>query len=781
MKIKSILFTLVTISSIAFSQFSFAQDDDGAYFEMANIYHQRESIISCEFITSAIDRIKEMDEDTLKKEILLDVESLIEIQSEIKESELKENVNSLAKSLSKAAQGFSPKVFLTAGLENLCRYSAWPLVYISRKAALMNSAVVNTALHPASSVFSFWNGFLSRRNSELGVRSDFLYRAFGPRKNLGRYILGLLGTELTNTLVFNKASMVIINAFIGIEMITNYRCYYANKEDQRQQRFCQTYASLKDFFHSANQRSFKRGKKLQSIIDTRISQWRQDFSRERFCNFSKERQVKRARRALQRNDEINQDKRIAGLNIILPIQKNDCTKIIMFAKEEADIISLKKDFPKLEGIEIVHSKQDVFPDKYYYTTEELNKMTFIDSLCYEVESSHFNKFMSNRFAPIRDLLKSSLATSMIANPEFHKIALNDKLLHHGPVGNLKNIIFAVGPSEEERTIAVKLKDEKKEITQRIKRDYNKMMKSDTFEDCKRTLQKRRVNLTKLESDLQRLNVIGEVKALKKFDEFEVIEKKFNEIKNDLQLDWELKSTNSLQQITNALASNEVANITIISHGKKSGHLVDVLDQELPREAFSSISPTVQSVNFYSCFSKNLLNLYSLEKKIKSQPSYYKIRYVTNVDENDFMGEENLAPLAGLDHYLSHLDKFLFNASRGSEMLQEQFGSHFPTYQSPQECHLETGDMIIKKGSYAFTLNDQLLGMKNESSRTSRITFPCHYLKSSNTLKIKNIINSGGSIIENLDQFHLQLEDLTLDQKYSILRKNSLTIFRFDIP
>ena len=46
------------------------------------------------------------------------------------------------------------------------------------------------------------------------------------------------------------------------------------------------------------------------------------------------------------------------------------------------------------------------------------------------------------------------------------------------------------------------------------------------------------------------------------------------------------------------------------------------------------------------------------------------------------------------------------------------------------------------------------------------------------LKVKNIINSGKSVIENLDSFELDIEGVKLTSSDSVLRLNSMVIFNF---
>jgi len=73
----------------------------------------------------------------------------------------------------------------------------------------------------------------------------------------------------------------------------------------------------------------------------------------------------------------------------------------------------------------------------------------------------------------------------------------------------------------------------------------------------------------------------------------------------------------------------------------------------------------------------------------------------------------------------------------------------------------------------------MIGTIEANHVQTEMLFPCRALKfGANVLKIKNIINSGGSIIENLSEFQLNLEGVELTKSQSSIRMNSMVIFKF---
>ena len=757
----------------------FAQEEEGVYYSISNLYHQRAKNFSCEFIETAIKKIKATDESTLREELNAESINIQKLALETSDDHLKTNLAHLSYQMESAAQKSSPKENMIRALEKICLGTATPLIYASRGASLANSAVLNTVAFPLSSFVSFWNGFFSREKKDLGLRSDFIFRAFGPKNNAATYALSFIATESTQFLLTPNPAMTVLATSIAVEMITNYRCFHVNKENSSQVKFCDNYNDLKDFFHQGQAKSFRAGKKLQVLLDQKIMERRSDFPPEKFCAFSKEKQVKLAKRVLNRHGELFQDPRISSIHVLLPVHKNTCTKILIYAETEDALKTLTLESKYLEGIERLHLNKDVFPTDSYFSTNELKAMSFEESLCYEAESLYYNQFLASKVSMVSDMLKSSLAPSLLASPSTSKVTVPDTNLRQGNVQGLKNLIFSFAPNEEENQQAKSLQEERTSLVKRIKRDYKKTINAGSFQGCKDILKKRKVDLHDFEQDLTRINEIAQEKSLQKKMEFEVIEKFVSKAQKRLKLDWELIRTNRLQDITKALQSSDVANIIIISHGKPSGHLVDDQGQELPREAFVNISPSIQSLNFYSCHSKKLIDLYSLTEKMNKLPSYYKIRYLTNVAENEFMGETNLAPMAAFGYYLLQLDKYLNDGQKGSILLQENYGQRFQRYSPDVSCELKAQDLLVEKGSYAVTLNDQMIGAIDETGNHHTMKFPCGILKTSgNILKIKNIINNGGSVIRNLETFSLELAGISLISTKAAFRKNSLVIFKF---
>lgn len=769
-----ILMCLMLINFSCYAQ----ENDESSFYQISNLYHERAQKFTCEFIDSRIDEIKNKRVEEIKSELETQAKLLNEAANVSDTIESKEQLDGISFKLSEISKSPQSKKILIHGLEKICSGSRLILQTVTRGAGITNSALIHTASMPITNIVSLFSGIFNREKKELGQSSDFIYRAIGPHKSTGSYSIGVVSSFLPNLFLKFNPALGIINLSVSLEMITNYQCYKVNPSDNDKVEFCQMYQDLRSFFRKTQGKSFVLGKKIQKLIDQGIVRRRSKRDPLTFCKLSKKKQVKQAKNALVRADFFKNVQGVLGSELILPIHKNSCTKILI--KADAVQLNLLKNYQThLEGIEIIYLKKNEYPSEFYYTSEELSVMGLESQLCHDVERDALASVTQNKIALMDDFLKAAMAPSMLATPETKKVIISDSDIIKGDINQLRNIIFSISPKKEDEDHIHDLEIERDRIVAKIKDTYKGIMKNKTFDSCIKFVSTKNIDLESLKVDFKRLSEINSSPLLKQKLERNVIVNSFSKAKKRLKLNWELVPTNNLTAIMDALVSNNVGNIIVLSHGKSSGHLTDVLGQELPKEAFSRMSPSLMSLNFYSCYSKKLIDLYGLEKKINAQKSFYKIRYLTNVKENDFREGNQFAPIAAFGSYLFELDHYLQRSFKGAMALQDNFSSELSSLVEERKCQADIQDLRIKKGSYAITLNENVIGTIDESNRHDLLEFPCNYLKDGdNTLKIKNIINVGGSEIENLDNFQIEIDDLVIESKSASLRKNSITIFNF---
>jgi hypothetical protein len=287
--------------------------------------------------------------------------------------------------------------------------------------------------------------------------------------------------------------------------------------------------------------------------------------------------------------------------------------------------------------------------------------------------------------------------------------------------------------------------------------------------------------------MNELKGILEKKSLVDQLDLDVVKQFLSKNLKDYKLKWKIIETNNFSSINEALKSQKVANVVVLAHGKENGFIIDSKDNELPREFFYFISPTIQSINLYSCYSTKSLSVYGLENKILNSESFYKIRVMTTVKENDFYDSNSYAPIATFPSYLKKLDSYLYDNLKGTQALQKTFGNDFFKYSSPKECSIDMSDLNVTKGNFAIVLNDAFLGELNLNNQTKILKFPCKTFKkeNDNTLKILDVFNDlNSSEIANYGAFKILIHNdesgttKTLEFSQAKLKTKSYIKFKF---
>jgi hypothetical protein len=773
MKILSFFFLIVVNMLISIS---YATEDLNSYYEISKLFNERAERIACEFLNTEIIRIKDLNDDEIREEFEIANKHLQVEMTKTEDLQGNTEYKMISNQINKLLKVDSLKQKILHVIEGLCQASSIPMRIGTRGFSLGNSALIHSAAFPILGLFNIIDGFFSRRKSKLNERNDFLIRAFGPKTNISRIFLSIISSEMGQLIIGNSPGLRVVNASILLEMINNFQCFNGHNFDTNLVSFCKTYGDLRDFFHKGHEKIFKIGKRFQYLVDQKIIQTKRNISPAEVCTYLPRKQVRIAKRVLQRYPHILEDSRISDVNIIPPIHKNSCTKILFFGKTAKDVESLEKEHKFLEGIEVVIILKNSFPRTLLYTAEELRSLTPEDAYCYEAESVYYRNLVQDEFRVYSDLLKSAYAPSLLAHPTISEIKIDDKLLRKSHLSNLRNIIFTVGPSEEEELEARDLMEEKKKLLFEIKKNYRKTMNSGSFGSCKKIFQDLNINGNEFTEKIKRITELDNDKVLKKTNEFQLLEKLFKKEEKRLHLKWELVRTNDLDQVFNSLKSTNFGHVIIVAHGRKSGHLIDNLGQEYPREVFTQISPTIQSINFYSCYSKKIVNLYQIKENLENIPGYYKIRYVSTVAENEFMDGTNLAPISAFGYYLNQVDRFLARSKRGALFLQTMFGHQLLPMEQNDICNLNASEIKILNGSYALILNDKFVGTIG-NNRASFLEYPCYFLLKDqpNQLRIKSISVDGHSVIGNLDKLSILINDQPI---FPYLAFNNLIIFKF---
>lgn len=103
-----------------------------------------------------------------------------------------------------------------------------------------------------------------------------------------------------------------------------------------------------------------------------------------------------------------------------------------------------------------------------------------------------------------------------------------------------------------------------------------------------------------------------------------------------------------------------------------------------------------------------------------------------------------------------------------------------SYQS--QCSIDLADIKVKNGSYSVALNKNYIGVIDQENQHGAFSYSCDYLVAGeNVLTIKNMINSGGSEIENLKTFRLEVQGQQVTADDAKLKLNSFIKLKFERP
>ena len=761
-----------------------ARGEESNFYQISDAYLKELNQFNCQVIDQSIKDFTKKDNKQIQKEL---TEQIEKITNEIEQETniiIKSDLELYLQSLKEMQQDKESKKFIIKTLEGLCKTARLPTHIITRSIALTNSALYHSIQLPFSTLFNFSKGLFSDRNlKELGPMDDTIYRILGPKNGSAIYILSSMAWAIPELLLHANPIVFTLTTMNMLEMLTNHQCFKMNPLDENKKRFCNRYNKLREFYHKRKQLSFKRGKKLQELIDSKVISKKSTITNERYCSYSAKKQILKAQKALARRGYYQSDSRIQNIQLILPIHKNDCTKILIQAINQESLKSLKNDFPKIvEGIEVISYFDEKYFSEFYYTQEELQSMPLENQICYDIEQSFLSSLANDPKAEAVNLIKSSLGANFLGRPNITKVILDDEKVSRGHVTNLRNIIFSIGPVEQNYSHIEKLIKDRKSIFKSIRKEINKLTSTKSFNHCLKTIEKRNINLQFLKKQSERISQIDSNPEVFKYKELIAIKKFIKKQRFKLKMNWELVPTNNLEDIIEASKSNDVGNIIVIAHGKKTGHLVDSYGQEMPNTAFNNLSPTIMSLNFYSCYSKELLDRYDLLRKMQSSDSYYKIRFATNVQENDFMGSDSFAPIAAFGDYLVNLDANLYLATKGARALQKVMSNELSERNYHNKCTINVSDIHIKNGSYSIAINKEHIGILNEFNDHNELEFPCKLIndEDENQVTIKNITSSGGSEIKNLEDFSIRINGKILHSKDAVLKLQSYIKIKFSI-
>lgn len=177
-----------------------------------------------------------------------------------------------------------------------------------------------------------------------------------------------------------------------------------------------------------------------------------------------------------------------------------------------------------------------------------------------------------------------------------------------------------------------------------------------------------------------------------------------------------------------LIDPQTKNIVIVAHSDANGMIRDSSGRIISNNVFKDLSPSIQSITFYNCFSEKTRRAYNIEEILKNSKSIYKNRSFYSVGDTSIKDE---TPVIAFGRYLKTVDSHITRQSRSNT--REEIVSSVNSYKI-RNCHIALESNDINR-TFVFYLNNKFIGQVEYGQKS--YSFPCTYLKEINKLRITN--------------------------------------------
>jgi len=469
-----------------------------------------------------------------------------------------------------------------------------------------------------------------------------------------------------------------------------------------------------------------------------------------------------------------------------------CNNFLGF-KEDA--VKISKSFERL-GANIHNSFSNTskapIKDEDPYTQEEILKdLTKLTNENFCQEMVEIGKKFKKSKREIR--AKSNLETWRLGtNPERYGMPeiLDFKTSEENHVklparAPLRNVIISLGPSEDhlEEGSRKKLVKEYRARFRKLKKQLKVGRKifqnADTVEECEKLKRKHRFNYEEFEALAME---VDKDETGRKLFENHKIKSMFKSVKglvpflSSTKLHWEFIDAGDVRTVDQLLRSKDVGNVILVMHGTEKGKLIDSNNSEIPRTFFSNLSPSIMSINFFSCFSQKIDGYYGISKELLKNKSAHANRHLTFVElDPSYSYKAGQVPFEAFPGFLTKVDFFLEKSLRGNSLYQS-LNSKIQSTDSVNQCGLKIKDLGQIKTTFSVTINNKQVGIVSGKSSEFDFSFDCSILKSEeNVLRLLNIgLSTKEALTVDLSQFVLSNESLE-----TVLESPTLNVIRLE--
>lgn len=433
-------------------------------------------------------------------------------------------------------------------------------------------------------------------------------------------------------------------------------------------------------------------------------------------------------------------------NSLRPEEERYCAKFVGFKTTMSKLSEPAEDAGEWIHRLIVGQKKTQETDTVPYTQDEILKD--LVKLTNENFCSHMVK-IGEKYRQSRKSIQASAnkeAWRLGTYPERYGVpAIADftssreriQLPAEGTVTRHRNIVISLGPSLHElqgvdkEEALKKYRARYKQFKKQAQAGRKIFQESDTVADCERLRQKHKFNY----EDFERLATqVEEDRIGKKLYEHSVVKGQFNSKASKFipvggtKLKWELIENGDISTIHALLRSTDIANVILVIHGTEKGKIIDSQMNEIPRTFFKNLSPSIVSLNFFSCFSQKIDDYYGLSEEFNSSKSHHPLRHISFVEvDESYSYQAGQVPLLSFSGYLSQIDLFMYHSLRGN-LLFQNLARNLSITPAAQLCKLNVENLGNEKGTFSLTINNIQVGALTPDKSKTEFAFDCSILK-----------------------------------------------------
>ncbi len=594
--------------------------------------------------------------------------------------------------------------------------------------------------------------------------------AFFPLRLVARFGLGVLTAKpaalptpplfkglLPNALLYEGLRLAVLGGspellpIFAIPMIDYWAarsCDRVNEKNPNEVKFCRNFQAISRFSDQGAKNADQAGIDFRQWARRNLSLKPDEKLNQHLCEMDARIQIHRARNLLAAY-EADFKKRFPEVSFTVEPPLLDGCVGIRAQSENSDalLIASRELGGWIQGILLSFEKPGGKPGLPPTTPASQPAPSPAPDLCRSIHATKINPALqstSERMADVMGLLLDPARYGKAEATETQVPFENRVKLKQGARLGLRNVIFLIRPSDEELAEFERIKPELKKLDREIHREYKRygtLFNADSYSECRKKQEELHFDIAHLNSLTQTraaYTVAAEVNNFKALKQAVRRADRKYLVPGSLRLKWEIAPSNQLQEVFDQLHAGDIANAMIITHGKISGKLVDSNGDEFPSSFFSWLSPSLMSLNFYSCYSQKIEAAYDLRTKLGSGPSIHALRYTHHVALTPLVNENQLAPEAALGAFLTRVDDTLARALEGNLRLEALEGPKRPEVAQENLCHVELGGLRITRGGFALILNQNFIGTTRANGPQSHFEFPCGWVQlAGNTLVIQN--------------------------------------------